>query len=199
VKFQEPNASLRFRLNIKHPVDAPCPYMIGIPFQWVGDGRLNGIDTEMVINLDFGCVVKSADLQFATAPAYEVLTDQIALRLELELELFRKTRIFPAVNIQRLLWQFIAGTLAITAGLTAPNPNLTMSDLVYGLKRVKRANLANRRALKHALLESQVVMQFIDGIEGDNMKLTQNTAFMRVFRQMEDIMAIVSKVGEVQK
>jgi hypothetical protein len=175
-------------------LDAPCPYMIGIPFQWFQEGRLNGINPEMVINLDFGCVMKSAALQFEIAPAYQVLAREIALRLEPELEMFTKTGIFPAANIQRLLWQFIAGTLAITAELIRPNPNLTMKELVSGLKKVNRAGPANGKSLRHAIIESQVVTQFIDGIKSDDMRLTQMTEFTGVFRQMQDIMTIVSKV-----
>jgi hypothetical protein len=171
-------------------LQAPFPFVIGIPFLWFAEpGRV--MDVTMVVNLDVATVIKSSDQLFTVSPAYSVLINEIARRMDAEAAFYRKKKVFPAARIQRLLWKFIVGMLAITAGFTQPDPELTLETLAAALLRARDAPAGDAGSLQAALVESQVVCDFTDGLS----KLVHRPAFSAVFSEMGDIMLAVQSAS----
>jgi hypothetical protein len=171
------------------------PYLIGVPFEWFEDDRMDGIDPTIVVNLDLGAVIVPqptavVDLTNDVEPPYRVLFERIVEKLNNETAIYRASGLFPAARIQVVLWELIGGMLAVTAGVTAPDPKLTLQTVADRFLKVKMP--LDERSYRRNMLNGDVV-NFVHGLHSGAERLAGQPRFMSIFAGMQDIMAAVHK------
>jgi hypothetical protein len=171
---------------------SPFPYLIGVPYTWIEQNNLRGLDPTVVVNLDLGAVI-SPEPRAAFEPQFAVLQQRIVAKLEEELELYRTYGVFPAARISAVIWEMIAGTLAVAARVAAP---VTVVEVASELLRLRESDEAAEEESAHSfrrlILESTVVVYGAEQVQG-----RANSAaaphWNEVYREMGDILAAVQK------
>jgi hypothetical protein len=173
---------------------SPFPYVIGIPFDWLEDEKLEGMDPVILVNLDLGVVLVPPEEKVELENEFVILINKISMKLEDELKVYKNYGLFPAARIQELLWLLIGGILALTAGLSLTDPELTMNKVVQELNQLRQNQEIRLTKYRKLLMESHVVGQFLDNMIGKLPRLIQNKTFMESFAKMEDVMIMTKKV-----
>jgi hypothetical protein len=170
--------------------------MIGIPFRWIEDDATAGMDC-CLVNLDLGLVFLEQELFYDSK--YVALSQKIAQRLQEELNIYKQSGIFPGYRIRLILWQFIAGIMAITAGMTAPGRTTTTSvaDGYLALSKRLFDPAIPKKSYQRAVLESMLMTHFAEQIVSGQEKFdgAENEGFIGIFDRapMRDLLALVHK------
>jgi hypothetical protein len=179
--------------ELRDHLGSPFPFLIGVPFRWIEDNVTEGMDPCLVVNLDIGAVI-APEPEPVYGARYNILAQKMSARLAGELAIYTSSGVFPAYRIRIVLWQFIAGIMAITAGMAVPG-KLNVMDVCRGILELRETTKGDipRNSYQRLVLESTLIVHFAEQVTSGVEQLKVGDKFANVFDGMQDVLAAISK------
>jgi hypothetical protein len=147
----------------------------------------------MLVNLDLGIVAVPGPKPMYD-PKYMLLSQRVVAKFTDEVAIYKHSGIFPARRIRTVLWELIAGVMAIAAGMTAPG-NMTIWDVAQMLSAGRLRSDAPVGSYQRLVLDGMLVAHFADQLTTgfQQLKGSGNAGFATIYDGMQDFFVAMHK------